>query len=183
MPKSKPTPRKKKIETTPAVAPASTSRDYTPWDVINRTAPGDVMLRYAALALLDPGPDAFIATGPNDPRLPQPLVATVPAPPVARVATPQALPPLSPSGATPLAVAFEQLTWTLKQTCAALQVSRGFLYKLEVQGKLLPLPDGRNKRYSIAAVKEYVQRTAESVAASAQGGHKPYLRLVNKAAS
>src|ERR1035437_7478525 len=171
MPKSKPTPRKKKIETTPAVAPASTSRDYTPWDVINRTAPGDVMLRYAALALLDPGPDAFIATGPNDPRLPQPLVATVPAPsptatpapppvaspvsaqPVARVATPQALPPLSPSGATPLAVAFEQLTWTLKQTCAALQVSRGFLYKLEVQGKLLPLPDGRNKRYSIAAVR------------------------------
>jgi hypothetical protein len=48
------------------------------------------------------------------------------------------------------------LAYTADQVCAALQISRVTLWRLERRRLLVPLPHFRHKRYSVAAVQTLV---------------------------
>lgn len=47
------------------------------------------------------------------------------------------------------------LAYTADQVCAALQISKVTLWRLEKRGLLRPLPHFRHKRYPLAAVKRF----------------------------
>ena len=50
----------------------------------------------------------------------------------------------------------EILTYTSGQVCAALQISKVTLWRLERCGLISPLPHFRHKRYSVDAVRQIV---------------------------
>lgn len=49
----------------------------------------------------------------------------------------------------------EMLAYTAEQVCAALQISKVTLWRLEKRGLLRPLPQLRHKRYPAEAVKRF----------------------------
>lgn len=59
---------------------------------------------------------------------------------------------------TPAAGRLELLAYTADQVCAALQISKVTLWRLEKRGLLQPLPYLRHKRYSVAAMRILTER-------------------------
>ena len=54
------------------------------------------------------------------------------------------------------------LVYTAEQVCAALQISKVTLWRLERRGLLRPIASLRHKRYSAAAVRDFLAGRAGS---------------------
>ena len=56
----------------------------------------------------------------------------------------------------------EELTYDGAQVCAAIKISATTLWRLEKRGRLKSLPGLRHKRYSIAGVRRFVERSCQA---------------------
>lgn len=56
----------------------------------------------------------------------------------------------------PAAEGVERLAYTADQVCAALQISKVTLWRLERRGLLRPVPHLRHKRYSASAITQFL---------------------------